>query len=176
MTLWFLDSEFDEDGKTIELISIALVSNEGHEYYAVSSEFDPNHCNDWVKQNVLPRLGTEKRKSRQVIASEIRELVLEGKMGGWRHPPSSDPEFYGYFADYDWVLLCQLYGRMIDLPKGFPMYCNDVKQLMALTGVRKADIGEQAEEYQHNAFHDVQWIRSAYLYIHSRFAVTSRSV
>lgn len=38
--------------------------------------------------------------------------------------------FYGYYADYDWVLLCSLYGRMMDLPYGFPMFCYDLKQSM----------------------------------------------
>jgi hypothetical protein len=38
------------------------------------------------------------------------------------------PEFYGYYCDYDWVVFCQLFGKMIDLPKGFPMYCFDLKQ------------------------------------------------
>jgi len=56
MTQWFLDTEFDEDGKTIELISIGLCSNEGHEYYAVSREFDPLHCYEWVRRNVLNQL------------------------------------------------------------------------------------------------------------------------
>ncbi len=41
-----------------------------------------------------------------------------------------EPEIYGYYADYDWVLLCSLFGRMIDLPKGFPMYCIDLKQII----------------------------------------------
>ena len=40
------------------------------------------------------------------------------------------PEFYGYYCDYDWVLFCSLFGRMIDLPKGFPMYCIDLKQML----------------------------------------------
>jgi hypothetical protein len=40
------------------------------------------------------------------------------------------PEFYAYFADYDWVVFCWLFGRMIDLPKGFPMYCRDLKQML----------------------------------------------
>ena len=31
--------------------------------------------------------------------------------------------------DYDWVALCQLFGTMMDLPEGWPMYCRDVKQL-----------------------------------------------
>ena len=40
------------------------------------------------------------------------------------------PQFYGYYADYDWVVFCWLFGKMIDLPKGFPMYCIDLKQLL----------------------------------------------
>ncbi len=37
-------------------------------------------------------------------------------------------EFYAYYADYDWVVFCWLFGKMINLPKGFPMYCKDLKQ------------------------------------------------
>ena len=40
------------------------------------------------------------------------------------------PQFYGYFADYDWVVFCWLFGKMMDLPKGFPMYCIDLKQTL----------------------------------------------
>lgn len=40
----------------------------------------------------------------------------------------AQPEFYAWYADYDWVVFCSLFGRMIDLPKGFPMYCRDIKQ------------------------------------------------
>lgn len=40
------------------------------------------------------------------------------------------PQFYGYYSDYDWVVFCWLFGKMIDLPKGFPMYCRDLKQIM----------------------------------------------
>ena len=37
-------------------------------------------------------------------------------------------EFYGYYSDYDWVVFCWLFGKMNNLPKGFPMYCIDLKQ------------------------------------------------
>lgn len=40
----------------------------------------------------------------------------------------NQPKFYGYYSDYDWVLFCSLFGKMMDLPKGFPMYCLDLKQ------------------------------------------------
>lgn len=40
------------------------------------------------------------------------------------------PEFYGYYSDYDWVVFCWLFGKMIDLPRGFPMHCRDIKQML----------------------------------------------
>ncbi len=39
-------------------------------------------------------------------------------------------QFYGYYADYDWVVFCWLFGNMMKLPKGFPMYCIDLKQML----------------------------------------------
>lgn len=40
------------------------------------------------------------------------------------------PVFYAYYADYDWVGFCWIFGRMMSLPKGFPMYCRDLKQIL----------------------------------------------
>lgn len=42
----------------------------------------------------------------------------------------AQPEFYGCYADYDWVLFCSLFGTMMQLPKGFPMYMIDLKQTL----------------------------------------------
>lgn len=39
-----------------------------------------------------------------------------------------NPQFYAHYADYDWVAFCWLFGNMDNLPKGFPMYCIDLKQ------------------------------------------------
>lgn len=43
--------------------------------------------------------------------------------------PKDKPIFYGYYSAYDHVVLCWLFGKMIDLPKGFPMYTIDLKQI-----------------------------------------------
>lgn len=69
------------------------------------------------------------------------------------------PEFYAYFAGYDWVAFCWIFGKMMQLPKGFPMYCKDLKQMMDEKGLDKEwkcincpdDIGE------HNALVDAKW-------------------
>ena len=48
----------------------------------------------------------------------------------YNHCKPEDIKFYGYYSDYDWVVFCWLFGKMIDLPKGFPMYCVDLKQTL----------------------------------------------
>ncbi len=79
-------------------------------------------------------------KSNNVIANEICAFIYGDDCGGsgmsaiemaYKYDISDKsklPEFYAYFADYDWVVFCSLFGSMIDLPKGFPMYCKDLKQ------------------------------------------------
>jgi hypothetical protein len=41
----------------------------------------------------------------------------------------AQPEFYAYYAAYDWVIFCELFSSMQNLPKGFPYYCRDLKQM-----------------------------------------------
>ena len=53
---YFYDCEFIEDGRTIELISIGVVAEDGREFYAVSTEFDPDRANAWVRRHVLDKL------------------------------------------------------------------------------------------------------------------------
>lgn len=70
-----------------------------------------------------------------------------------------DTEFYGYYADYDWVVFCQLFGRMVDLPEGFPYYCRDLKQTMDELGLdgdwKKTNCPDPVNE--HHALVDARW-------------------
>lgn len=152
---FFIDTEFMEDGSTIDLLSIALVSEDGKSFYAVNEEADHSKANDWVKWNVLPNLLT----GSPFLAkrSEIRERIL------WFIAPSK-PEFWGYYADYDWVVFCQLFGKMIDLPKGYPMYCMDLKQWCDMLGNPK--LPEQGKG-EHHALADARWNHIAWDYLHS---------
>lgn len=155
----FFDTEFMEDGKTIELLSIGMIRDDGEKYYAeVSpSEVDYSKMNPWVVENVLPHLrGGKNYKNRARIAQEIKEFV------------GPDPEFWAYYADYDWVVLCQLYGRMLDLPEGWPMFCRDLRQVMdfnlPLAYVLKEQIPNLAE---HDALADATWNRNLALMLAS---------
>lgn len=152
----FLDTEFDEDGKTIELISIALVAEDGREFYACSTEVDLTRVSPWVRDNVLPHLPPV-GDPRWMPRAQIRDGVR-------RHIETSltKPEFWAYYADYDWVAFCQLFGRMIDLPKGWPMFCRDLKQL-------SVDVGSPRHPAQdgqaHNALEDARWNKKLYDYL-----------
>lgn len=75
-----------------------------------------------------------------------------------------NPEFYGYYADYDWVVFCWLFGRMIDLPRGFPMYCKDLKQMMDDKGLNEKwkNLTCPDPEGEHNALIDAKWNKKLY--------------
>jgi len=176
---FFIDTEFLEGTQkkflggtslpTIDLISIAVLAEDGKSYYAVSSEFNLREAWDrweqrtgegdrnntepklyWIRQNVLKPIFQQWQgisslnnsyefnyknfemflssygKTRHEIASEVEDFVR-----GYTWAEDANfiaPNFYGYYADYDWVAFCWLYGKMKDLPKGFPMYCRDLKQ------------------------------------------------
>ena len=51
----FYDTEFLEDGKTIELISIGLIREDGKELYLINKEMEIDRIfrDDWVRENVL---------------------------------------------------------------------------------------------------------------------------
>ena len=147
---YFLDTEFIEDGKTIDLLSIGIVSDEGKIFYAESSEADKSKASDWVKKNVLPHI-TGPGQTR----AEIRDGIL-------KYIGAEKPEFWAYYADYDWVALCQLFGTMMDLPKGWPMYCRDIKQLCDSLGNPK--LPEQ-KILEHNALADAGHGREMYRFL-----------
>lgn len=146
---YYLDTEFIEDGKTIDLISIGLVCEQGATYYACSVEADLRKASPWVRRNVLPQLPSYSDPAWKTRA-KIREDIQALTQG---YSTSEAPTFYGYYSDYDWVVFCQLFGTMMGLPDRFPKYCRDLKQLLDdWPGTVKP---EQSNE--HNALEDAKW-------------------
>lgn len=144
----FFDTEFIEDGRTIDLISIGLVRDDGATLYFENSECDYTRASSWVRENVLAHLaGPRVQADRASIARNVLEFVGE------------KPEFWAYFADYDWVVLCQLYGTMMQLPKGWPMWCRDLKQEHARFGI--VDLPAQMT-VEHNALADALYLKELF--------------
>lgn len=83
---------------------------------------------------VLKKLIQKYGKSNSQIAEEVIEFVSNKSevfyYESLENKTLTNPKFYGYYSDYDWVAFCWLFGKMIDLPEGFPMYCIDLKQIL----------------------------------------------
>ncbi len=71
MTRFWFDTEFIEDGRTIDLISIGIVSEDNRKYYAVSSECDPTKASKWVNLNVLSQVDWS------LALTSIQNLVIQ---------------------------------------------------------------------------------------------------
>jgi hypothetical protein len=171
----YYDCEFLEDGKTIDLISIGMVAD-GREYYAVNANAPWGRIkqHEWLCRNVVPHLPLGRVGSfppdrkiikaspaspdrywfdidrtsplvrpMRLIANEVREFILAGP----------DPELWAWYAAYDHVVLCQMWGPMAKLPEGVPMWTNDLKQECQRLGDPK--VPEQGAG-EHNALADAR--------------------
>jgi hypothetical protein len=186
MRYWY-DTEFIEDGDTIDLISIGIVAEDGRELYMQSAEFYPPKAGQWVKENVIPHLSLCSRfpPTLQLMIHAKGQCTFDdpakGVIGAYTDCPwrtreqmkreilsfmdpllYGKPELWGYYSAYDHVAFCQLFGTMMDLPKAYPMYTRDIKQWCDEVGNPK--LPEQGKG-EHNALADARWNKVAWEYV-----------
>ena len=119
---FFYDCEFIEDGRTIDLVSIGVVGEDGREYYAVSTEFDPARAIPWVREHVLAQLPSPADpawRSRARIRDELGAFLTDAP---------GEVELWAWIAAYDHVALAQLWGDMRALPRALPRFTHELKQ------------------------------------------------
>lgn len=221
----YYDTEFVEDGRTVDLISIGMVREDGAELYLVNEEIDSWIVSDsngdnalydkitkgsnaeFLMTNVIPHLPIKKRYdgkpifeyrrsdrgsfrldeadnrvvSRRYIRNAVRAFVLDVQPGervrmetglGLSGEPEItemvrvDPvELWAWYGAYDHLVLAQLFGRMVDLPAGFPMYTCDIQQYADHLGVGEDRLPPQPKD-AHNALADARWVRDAWRALH----------
>ncbi|MEW1867018.1 hypothetical protein AB0420_02270 [Streptomyces caelestis] len=168
MTRIFYDTEFRENGRTIDLISIGMIREDnGAELYLINREapwHDIVH-HEWLRQNVLTSLpmtwpcGRDDNPgiwlwdrehlditavvAHSTIAHRVAEFVLAAPA----------PQLWAWYGAYDHVALAQLWGPMINLPDGVPMWTNDLRQECERLG--NPQLPEQPEG-EHNALADAR--------------------
>ena len=167
---YFLDTEFIECRDSINLITLGIVGEDGSELYLLSNEYDSSDASDWVIDNVLTpiydtELGEFPRESQTVmnfhegigysrdkIAEKVKDFIKV----------DDTLEFWAYYGDYDWVVFCWLFGSMMELPEGYPMYCRDLKQSLDESGKEKLPDPED----EHNALADARWNKALHKHIY----------
>ena len=156
---YFLDTEFHEDGKVLDLISIGMVSEDGRTLYAESSDVNLDLVNPWVKKNVVPRLRGASHCHRPGGRAVADITLPETKIRNWVQEfigKDKAPVIWAYYADYDWVLFCQLFGAMVNLPKNFPMLCMDLQQWWIHLGCPE-EMKPPKPTDAHHALADARW-------------------
>ncbi len=154
---------------------IDYVSNGEHKYFG-HAVIDTRFLKFNYKS--LKYLINKYGKTNQEIAKQIKIFV--------RHPNNlssniTSPKFYGYYADYDWVVFAWLFGKMIDLPTGFPMHCIDLKQELDNKALlyfkdrtleqnisyikNRDDYPKQTNE--HNALSDARWNKKLHNFLNN---------
>jgi hypothetical protein len=173
-----------------ECDSLILSRMEGEK---LSKELKIGKHDGLFNYNSLKSLINKYGKTNQEIAIEIQEFVYGFAIKGYDTEiqkkitsvlindfieDHGEPKFYAYYADYDWVVFCWLFGNMMSLPKGFPKYCRDLKQILdekvelfgsvcaskpksfiATLNLVKArnDYPKQEENTAHSAIDDARW-------------------
>lgn len=181
----FFDTEFQErKTRALDFISIGMVREDGQELYGVSHEIEffkeagvdwmlveASAVSPWVNENVGKHILKEYPEYPLVSLHEITEFC------------DGSPEFWADWASYDWVTLCQLFGTMMDLPKGWPMFCHDLQQLLNGGVIYPDDCTEEGVTWKcqlavkvpqqdpatlHHALHDARHLKAQYDFIQSR--------
>lgn len=182
----FYDTEFIEDGRSIELISIGMVNSLGEEYYAVSNRINSGDVHyricrhKFLMENVIPHLPLS-------IFEPIKEKYLEDV--GWFEVDITSPEvksrqdivdgvtdfllkhnepleLWAYYGSYDHIALSWLWGTMMNRPKGIPMFTFDLMQYAAHKGLDDSTFPKQ-EGTIHNALEDARWNKKVHEYLSS---------
>ena len=121
---YFYDTEFIDNGRIIDLISIGVAAEDGREFYAVSAEFDPRSAGRWVRTHVLPKLPSPASplwRSRRQIREDLEAFLgIDGP----------EPiELWAWVGAYDHVALCQLWGPKTSLPPQIPRFTRELRQV-----------------------------------------------
>jgi hypothetical protein len=154
MRYWF-DAEFIEDGRTIDLLSIGIVAEDGRTLYLENSEAKFSLASQWVKDNVVLIGRSHNLIQIKTAVANFCDPDLYGK-----------PEFWAYYGSYDWVALCQLFGTMMDIPKGWPMFVKDIKQWCDMLG--NPTLPNQTTP-KHHALNDAIWTKEAWQFLFSKW-------
>lgn len=172
------DTEFLDDGRTIELISIGIVCEDGRTYYAVNASADWRRimADKWLRENVVephiptrtyhdidgywPALFHPDMKSKTRIAEEVLEFLRVGltepdmtqQRSKWEAA-----ELWAWYSAHDHVALTQLWGPMVKAPWGVPMRTNCLKQhdlTLRRFGANFWKLPKQDPKTEHHALHD----------------------
>ncbi len=150
---YFIDTEFIDRERFIDLISLGVVAEDGREFYAISTEFDPAHANTFVRTVVIPQLETPQHPA-WMSRVEMRDRLVQ-------FIGDDEPRFWSYAgAPWDWMAMAQLFPVAERVPDGWLYTAYDVLLLIESAGVHGDDPRLPPPPPDvHHALADARWAR-----------------
>lgn len=157
----FFDTEFTGLHQHTTLISIGMVAENGHEFYAELTDFDFDQIDDWLQKNVMENLvfihegEITIEQSNDIITRKIGEQFTQFEDGTHEHIGRSgdsayivqeldkwlacfDVDIFEMWSDclaYDWVLFCNLWGHAFKIPEVIYYIPFDLATLFKIKGI-----------------------------------------
>lgn len=169
MPKYVYDFEFLERGRKYPILgaSIGVKCEDGREYYAVFEDFDMNagKWHPFLSTEVIPHLPLTQTHLHGPVLDRMHPHVkpceeIRRDLEKFYRLDSTDGqlphvELWGYYSSYDHVVHSQIWGTMMDLPEGMPMYTRDIKQEMDRVGLTSRHMPER-QGTEHHALDDAR--------------------
>lgn len=177
----FADSEFTGLHKNTTLISIGMVSEDGHEFYAEFNDYDRRQVNEWLHENVITKLQAKGYNKNIKLEKDDKTIIY----GGTRYI-SKELELWLLKFDkvelvldvgyYDFILIIDLlFGDAINIPRWFSKAYIDINQEIAMSyditigaafNIRRESLVSNIDKYdnldKHNSLYDAHIIKDIY--------------
>ncbi len=151
----FFDTEFTGLQQDTDLMSIAMVTEDGREFYAELNDYRKHKVDNWIQFNVLDNFTGKNVIPEEELKTQIIKFL----------EPYDKVEMWSDCLAYDWVLFCQIFSHAFQIPKQIYYIPFDICTLMKIKGV-DPDINREEfsgiQGIKHNALHDAKVIKKCY--------------
>lgn len=169
------DLEFTGLHKLTTPISLALVGEDGKEFYAEFTDFDVNQLDDFLREKVLTQLELNDYDFQRDYNPDADLVLVKGNTQMVRNALI---EFFGKYEDdsielwgdvnhYDWVVFISLFGTAFDKPKAVNYIPLDLATFLRVAGVNPdmdrheiAEVQKTEDSKVHNSLYDARLINA----------------
>ncbi|TFJ45130.1 hypothetical protein CKN73_01415 [Carnobacterium divergens] len=169
----FMDTEFTGLHKNTTLISIGLVAENGHTFYAELTDFNKGQIDNWLQENVINHLYLNEDQYERSLRSSYEEFEtvgctshVEGELRWWLKQ-FDKVEIWSDCLSYDWVLFNNVFGHAFKIPENVYYIPFDICTVFKLKGIdpdisREDFTSSLVAGTKHNALYDALVIKACY--------------
>jgi len=165
----YFDTEFTGLHKHTTLISIGLIAENNHTFYAELTDYDETQVDNWLEDNVMNNLlfndyayikedyQTAMKGDTQAVKRELSKWLSQFEQ----------VEMWSDCLSYDWVLFNHIFGHAFLIPDNVYYIPFDLCTLFKIKGI-DPDVNREefarmtSGEQKHNALWDAKIIKKCY--------------